>query len=162
VPITPDRKPGEADEEGIIFENRLPGDYPTVGGVRYVDGSFSFRDSLGLFDPRSGSGLSEAQHKALKQLIHLADDWGPFEGFTSGAHLEVTPAGPFPTLFTWWTGVAKTHKIVDELVSYNANKTVNQVTFRVYDSDGTTVLATVTDTYAYTGVFESSRTRVIV
>ena len=51
---TPDRRPGEADEEGLVLENRGPGQNPTIaGGIRYVNGAFSFRDSLGLFNPRS-------------------------------------------------------------------------------------------------------------
>jgi hypothetical protein len=54
---TPDRRPGEADEEGIVFENRPAGqDPPLSGGFRYVTGSFRLRDKLGVFDPRNPSG----------------------------------------------------------------------------------------------------------
>lgn len=50
---TPDRRPGESDEEGIILENRAPGDDPTiVGGIRYVDGAFRLKDAIGVYDPR--------------------------------------------------------------------------------------------------------------
>jgi hypothetical protein len=56
MPQTPDRFHGEADEEGLVFENRTPGDDPTVvGGMRFVNGAFSLRDSIGLFNPRSGA-----------------------------------------------------------------------------------------------------------
>jgi hypothetical protein len=54
---TPDRRPGESDEEGIVFENRPAGqDPPLSGGFRYVTGSFRLRDKLGVFDPRNPSG----------------------------------------------------------------------------------------------------------
>lgn len=163
MPITPDRKPGESDEEGIILENRLIGDDPSVaGGLRFVNGSFRFRDSVGVYDPRSGSGMSENQHKTLRQLVHLADEGGPFEGFASGAFQEILPsADPFPTSFIWWTSAAKTHKIVELALTRNSNKTVNTEQWKAYDTDGSTVLVTVTDTLSYSGIFELSRTRVI-
>jgi len=67
---TPDRRPGEADEEGIVLENRSPGDNPTAaGGIRYVNGAFSFRDSLGLFNPRSQ--LSAAGYDTEIQYNYL-------------------------------------------------------------------------------------------
>jgi hypothetical protein len=34
--------------------------------------------------------------------------------------------------------------------------------WKMYDTDGSTVLATVTDTISYSGPFETSRTRAIV
>jgi len=133
-----------------------------AGALRYNGTSWQLRDSAGTFDPRSGSGISEAGHKVLRQLIHLADGGGPFEGFTSGAYLETLPsADPFPTSWIWWTDSGKTDKIVEETVTYNANKTINTDEWKVYDTDGSTVLATVTDTITYSGVFETSRTRTI-
>ncbi len=109
----------------------------------------------------NASGISAAVHKTLRQLIHLAHD-GPFEGFTSGAYEETLPAAsPFPTSAIWWTSAAKTAKIVEQTVTYNANKTINTDQYKVYDVDGATVLATVTDTYVYSGVFPLSRTRAV-
>jgi hypothetical protein len=75
---TPDRRPGEADEEGIVLENRTSGDNPTIaGGIRYVDGAFSFKDSLGLFNPRSplsAAGLdTEIQYNYLGFLSASSD-----------------------------------------------------------------------------------------
>jgi hypothetical protein len=121
------------------------------------------RDTIGTFNPRTGSsGITEAEHKTLRQLIHLAEEGGPFEGFASGAYQETLPAAdPFPTSFIWWTSAAKTAKIVEETITYNANKTVNTDEWEVYAIDGSTVLATVTDTMTYSGVFETSRTRTI-
>lgn len=76
---TPDRRPGESDEEGIILENRDPGDVPTIGGgIRYVDGSFRLRDSFGVFNPRSstseiGGADTEIQYNNLGILSASAD-----------------------------------------------------------------------------------------
>jgi hypothetical protein len=110
----------------------------------------------------SGGGISEAAHKTLRQLIHLAEEGGPFEGFASGAFQEILPsANPFPTSFIWWTSNAKTHKIVELTLVYNANKTINTEQWKAYDLDGNTILVTVTDTWTYSGVFPLSRTRVV-
>lgn len=76
---TPDRRPGESDEEGIILENRDPGDFPSLsGGIRYVNGSFSLRDSIGLFNPRSSTSViggsdSEIQFNNLGFLSASSD-----------------------------------------------------------------------------------------
>ena len=108
----------------------------------------------------SGGGISESTHKTLRHLVHLADAGGPMEGFTSGAYRETTPsADPFPTSVIWWTNSGKTAKIVEKTVAYNANKTPNTITWKAYDTDGSTVLVTLVDTMAYTTVFETSRTR---
>lgn len=122
------------------------------GEVRYVTGvGFQFYEE-GAVTGLSGTGITSTQHKTLRQLIHLADNDGPMEGFTSGAYEETTPSGtPFPTSKIWWTSSAKTHKIVEETVAYNANKTLNTDEWKVYDTDGSTVLVTMTDTYDYSG-----------
>lgn len=60
---TPDRHPGEADEEGIVFENFPPGNLPVQNGeIRYVDGSFWLYDAIGLFNPRSASNLFGSEY----------------------------------------------------------------------------------------------------
>ena len=54
MPRTPDRHPGESDDEGIVLENVSPGQDPTTaGGIRYVDGSFRLKDVTGVFNPRT-------------------------------------------------------------------------------------------------------------
>jgi hypothetical protein len=108
----------------------------------------------------TGSGLSEAQHRTLRQLIHFISD-GPAEGFATGAYKETLPAAsPFPTSVTWWESSSKLKKIVERLVTWTgANPTTDQ--WKIYDTDGTTVLWIVTDTISYSGIFETSRTRAI-
>lgn len=111
-----------------------------------------------------GSGITDIQHKTLRQLIHLADGvGGPMEGFASGAYRETLPTDdPFPTSITWWDSSAKLEKIVEKDLAYDGNKRITITVWKVYDVGGI-LLATVTDTFAYNGSspFESSRTRVV-
>lgn len=158
---TPDRFPGVREDEGVLLEPSAT--VPVVNGeFRYVTSvGFRFYEE-GVEKGLTGTGLSESAHKTLRQLIHLADEGGPFEGFTSGAYQETLPtSNPFPTSVIWWTSSAKTSKIVEEIITYNGNKTIATDQWKVYDTDGSTVLATVTDAITYSGVFESNRTRTI-
>lgn len=109
----------------------------------------------------SGVAITESSHRVLRQLIHFINE-GPAEGFATGAFKEILPLGaPFPTSVTWWESSAKLKKIVDKVITYNSNKTVNTVTWHVYDVDGVTALSTVSDTHSYSGIFETDRTRSI-
>lgn len=103
-------------------------------------------------------GLTENAHKILRQLIHFIDN-GPAEGFASGAYREVTGT-VFPTAIIWWESSSKVKKIVEKLITWTG-ATPTQIQWKVYDTDGTSVLATVTDTVSYSGPFETSRTRAI-
>jgi len=161
MPPTPDRHPGPLLEEEIQLETQAA-DPSLDGAIRYVSGAFRLRDSAGVFDARSGGGgITEAQHRALRQLIHFLDD-GPAQGFPSGSFAEILPAAdPFPTSHIWWETSGKLKKIVELAVTRNANQTPATETWSVYDTDGSTVLATVADAIVYSGVFETSRTRTI-
>lgn len=161
MPKTPDDIEGGITDAGkVIYRDEgLTAD--AEGETVYRGGHFQLKDSEGVFDPRTGGGISAEQHKTLRQLIHFLDD-GPGEGFASGAYHEILPSGdPFPTSETWWESAAKLKRIVDLTITRNANKTPATEAWRMYDTDGSTVLATVTDTIAYSGVFETSRTRTI-
>lgn len=106
-----------------------------------------------------GGGISAAQHAAIRQLVHLADGvGGPFEQFLSGAYREIE-SSPFPTSVIWWESELKLKKIVEKTISRNSNKTPSSIEWKVYDTDGSSVLATVTDSVSYSGVFETNRTR---
>lgn len=155
---TPDAHDGPAYEEGTYYEST--GVASTPGEVRFTGTRFSLADDTGEYDPRSGGGISQEQHKTLRQLIHFIED-GPAEGFASGAYRETLPAAnPFPTSVTWWESSSKLKKIVERLITWTgANPTTDQ--WKIYDTDGTTVLWVVTDTISYTGPFETSRTRAI-
>jgi hypothetical protein len=112
----------------------------------------------------SAGGLTEAQHRILRQLIHFIDD-GPAEGFASGAYKEISGGTPvFPTMVTWYESSAKDKKIVEKTINrtgVGSNTKPNPITWKVYETDGVTVKATVIDHIEYNGVFEVSRTRYI-
>jgi len=155
---TPDAHDGPSYEEGTYYEGT--GVATEQGEVRYTGSRFSLVDATGEYDPRSGGGLSAEQHKTLRQLIHFIEE-GPAEGFTSGAYREQLPSGSiFPTSVTWWESSSKLKKIVERLITWTGvNPTTDQ--WKIYDTDGTTVLWIVTDTISYSGVVETTRTRVI-
>lgn len=160
MPRTPDRRPGTLIEDDGINLTPDTVSPSTNGELRYVIGQgFRFFDE-GTDKGLTGSGLTAPQHAALRQLIHLADTDGPREGWPSGVYQEVL-GGLFPTSAIWWTSAAKITKIVEETVTYNANKTINTDQWKAYAADGTTVLATITDTWTYSGVNPTSRTRTI-
>ena len=108
----------------------------------------------------AAGGITAAQHKTLRQLIHLADDDGPMEGFTSGAFEETLPANSaFPTSVIWWESSSKLKKYVETTITYDG-AFFSTVVYRAYDTDGTTVLVTLTDTYDYSpGRLTPTRTR---
>jgi hypothetical protein len=159
MPRTPDAHDGPSFEEGTYYQTTGVATEP--GEVRYTGTRFSLVDGSGEFDPRTGgSGISEAQHRVLRQLIHFIDD-GPAEGFVSGAYKETLPtADPFPTSMVWWESSSKLKKIVERLVTWTgAFPTTDQ--WKIYDTDGSTVLWIVTDTISYSGPFETHRVRAI-
>lgn len=160
MPRTPDRFPGEREEESIQFEPSAV--VPTTNGeFRYVTGvGFRFYEE-GVEVGLSGTGISEAQHRTLLQLIHFIDE-GPAEGFTSGATKAIT-GGLFPTLIEWRR--QDNTLLVDKTITRSGGSATlikpTPIVWRVYDTDGSTVLATVSDAITYSGVAEVSRIRTI-
>jgi hypothetical protein len=109
----------------------------------------------------NATGISESIHKTLRHLIHFINE-GPGDGFASGAYKTTLPAGdPFPTSIIWWESSAQTEKIVEKTLTLNSNKTPSQIEWKMYDTNGVIVIATVTDSITYSGIFEISRTRII-
>ena len=156
MPLTPDRHPGPLDEdEGMTLDPQSV--YPTANGeIRYVT-SVGFRFfQEGAVLSLSGSGISATDHKALLQLIHFIDE-GPAEGFTTGATKTITGTVK-PTNIIWKRADAT--KLVEQNITWTGNVPTT-IQWKVYAADGTTVLATVTDTITYSGVFETGRTRAI-
>ena len=118
--------------------------------------------SADTLDLNGSPAVSEATHRALRQLIHFIDE-GPAEGFATGAYRQQLPSGDaFPTSVIWWTSSGMTQKIVQCNITRNSNKTPATEVWQMYATDGVTVLLTVTDTYSYSGVVETTRTRTIV
>lgn len=151
------------DVRGVILQNDSSND-TTVELSRDASNNMTFKDGVvsgtkTLTELLAGAaGLTESSHKILRQLIHFIED-GPAEGFASGAYKEVIGT-VFPTLITWYTDSGKTDKILEKNNTWSGvNKTVEE--WKVYDTDGSTVLASVSDAISYSGIFETNRTRTI-
>jgi hypothetical protein len=157
VPLTPDRHPGPIDEdESLLLEDG--GVDPTIVGQILRNGTdLKAKDGIGVFNLRSGSGLTPSAHEVLLQLIHFIDE-GPAEGFTTGA-TKLVIGGIFPSSILWKRADAT--KLVEQNITWTQAKPAT-IQWKMYDVDGTTVLATVTDTITYSGAFETGRTRTIV
>lgn len=131
-----------------------------VGIERDGSGNLVLKDgvtgSRTLAQVVGGAGVTEDAHKTLLQLIHFIDE-GPAEGFVTGA-TKTTTGTVFPTEELW--SRADSTPLVRKTTTFTGiNPTT--VVWRVYAADGTTVLATVTDTISYSGPFETGRTRTI-
>jgi hypothetical protein len=160
MPRTPDRKPGAADEEGIFLSDEGV-DPSVIGEIRRNGSDIKAKDGTGVFNLRSGAGLTAEQHKALLQLTHFIDE-GPAEGFASGATKEID-GGLFPTEIRWKR--ADTTLLVKKTITRSGGGATNlaptPIVWRIYDTDGTSILSTVSDTISYSGVAETGRTRTI-
>ena len=108
-----------------------------------------------------GGGINDAEHRSLRHLIHFIDG-GPALEFASGAFKETLPSGsPFPTSEIWYESAAKLDKIVELSITRGAGKRPVTEEWKMYDTDGSSVLETITDTILYSGPFETTRTRTI-
>jgi len=139
-----------------LFFQPLSGEPTEEGQVRFVDGDLrAFLDGV-VQSLVTGSGITASGHSSLLQLIHFIDE-GPAEGFTTGATKTVTGT-VFPSQVLWRR--ADSTKLVEQNITWTgANATT--VEWKIYAADGTTVLATITDTITYSGPFEASRVRAI-
>lgn len=137
--ITPDRFPGELQEEGAVFDNLPPGSDPTVeGGFRYVNGEWRFRDALGVFSLRGGGGITEEQHEALDTLTHE---------IAESSYQECTYSGSRPTGSIIWETAAKLKKIREFQYSYTSGWLTQYVEIQ-YDAAGVEKYRE-TETYTY-------------
>jgi hypothetical protein len=112
----------------------------------------------------SVGGITDAQHRVLRHLIHFVETNSPGDGFGTGPyHCETNyTGGVFPTDETWWETSSKLKKICRWECTYNINKTFATEKWIVYKTDGTNPAADATDTITYTGVRENSRSRAVV
>jgi hypothetical protein len=101
--VTPDRAPGPSQEEELQLEDQGAGASPSVvGAIIQADGALLAKDATGVFDLRSGSGLSEAAHEVLDTLVHA---------LAETAYLEVTRTSGRVSNVTVWTDSGKTKKV---------------------------------------------------
>jgi hypothetical protein len=148
------------DVHGITFQDATSND-EDVSIERDDSGNLVLTDKIsGIWklSDLSGGGLTEITHPAVRQLIHFVDN-GPAEGFASGAYREITGT-VFPTAVIWYdqAGVGK-KKIVEKLITWTG-ATPTTIVWKVYDA-AEVLIATLTDTITYSGMFETSRARTI-
>jgi len=134
-----------------------PGPPSVEGQVRLYSG-----DVVGYIGGEVKSltgGLTADEHRALRQLIHFIDE-GPAAGFASGAYKQIVGSKVFPTAIIWWESTSMSQKIVEKLIDRTASNTKpNPITWKIYDTDGTTVLWTLVDEIQWSGPFEVARLR---
>jgi hypothetical protein len=130
------------------------------GQVRHVGGDLvAFLGGVvkSLTSGVGGSGITAAQHNALRQLIHFIDG-GPADGFASGAYSESIYSGALETSETWYDDDTKAKKLVELEITYSGVFPATE-TWKSYAADGVTVLITLVDTITYSGAFEANRDR---
>ena len=158
-------EPVDSEVDGLAARGFFPQNGATpnedAGVEKDGSGHLTFKDAITGTKTlaqlaASGTGVSEETHKTLLQLVHFLDE-GPGEGFASGATKEVTGT-VFPTVELWKRADATA--LVRKTTTWTG-AVPTTIEWKVYDVDGTTVLATITDTIAYSGIFEPGRTRVI-
>lgn len=140
---------------------------PIINNVNnvYVINGADFFSSASYVLTSSYGGLPNSQvHETLREAVHLTEDGGPRgASWPSGLFNETGPS-PFMTASIWWRPnglLPRGYKVVEQLVTRNANTTPAKIQWVVYASDGTTVAESYTDTITYDGLFEISRTRTI-
>lgn len=147
------------DVRGVVIQNDSSND-EVVRVTRDASDRYTVQDAENTTPITLSEFVTLEKHKTLRQLIHFIEE-GPAEGFASGAYKETLPTGsPFPTSVTWYESSGKAKKIVERLVTWTGTL-VTTDQWKIYDTDGTTVLWIVTDTISYSGIFESTRTRTI-
>ena len=160
MPRTPDSFPGTRIEESLILEatSSLP---EVEGEMRYISGTgeFQFKDSLGVFNPRtsgsvSGSGISEAQHETLDTLVHSVEENSYEEVIYFGTPARIS------NVITW-TDVGKSTKIREQTYTYSGIR-VFEIIESQFDALGD-ILYAVTESISYMGqtnrITSVSRTR---
>ncbi len=134
--------------------------------LQFNDANLAFLTGAGIINGTTVNGtggLTADEHQTLLQLIHFIEIGGPGDGFASGAQRVITPTGsPFPTEICWYRDNTLTSKLVDKVITYNANKTPSTEQWTLYAENGS-IAQQILDSISYAnGIFESTRTRTIL
>ena len=153
------------DARGVTFQSSTSND-DSVRVARDASDNMVFRDVANPADSTlttllAGGGMSESTHETLLQLIHFVDE-GPADGFASLATKTVT-GGLFPTLTEWHRAddTLLISKAIDRSAGAATTLKPTPIVWTLYDTNGTTVLHTVSDAITYSGIAEASRVRTI-
>lgn len=134
APRTPDRTPGPAIEEELRLTDEGV-EPPEVGSLVLNGGALKAKDSAGVFDLRSGSGLTEAAHELLDTLAHE---------IVESSYEEATRVDNRVSTIVYWTSASKTLKVRELAFTRTAGR-VTQVDAIQYDASGV-------ESYRMTGV----------
>ena len=130
MPRTPDRFPGEREEEGILL-TPVP-DSPGVNGeIRYIDGvGFQFFQE-GIIRMFDDDASVDATHENIDSLVHeLAED----------SYLEITrDIAGLVASSVYWTNSNKVRKIRESIVTRGVDGRVTQVEENQYDGLGAVI-----------------------
>ena len=146
--LTPDRSDRGIDyDDAVQLADRGAGDPSIAAQMCYSLGAMRFRDSVGVYDPRT----------VWANLL----DGGSIDA--PGTLYQVILGAVAPSSVTWYSDAAKTKKVCSTLYTYaGANPLMpTTIVYSVFAADGSTLYKKATDTITYSsGVFEASRTRV--
>jgi len=165
-PTSADPSEDFLDCRGISIQYPAGGTPPhtndeTVLVSRDVSGNMTFTDSIvgavkTLTDLlATGTGMTEAAHKIIRHIIHYIEE-GPAEN----SYKKTTWTGILPASEIWYTTSGMTAFIYEKNYTWTGI-TATTIERKIYDTDGSTVLATATDTITYNGIFEDTSTRVV-
>jgi hypothetical protein len=133
-----------ADADFVILEARTPTPGDSINAL-------ATREYITNY-----GGISAAQHKSLRDIIHFIDE-GPGDGFPSGTYKEIL-GGLYPTSVTWYDSSAPGKKKILEKIYTWTGATASPIVWNIYDAAEVLLLA-LTDTITYSGILEISRIR---
>lgn len=121
---------------------------PTIGAAvwkNFTSGAFSSQD-----------------HKTFRHLIHFINE-GPGDGFYANPFREIESdtSGKFTKRETWWSDSNKTIRLYQTEVTRSGIYPMTQK-YKMYASDGITILNQAVDVISYQGAFETARSRSFV
>lgn len=123
MPRTPDRI------EAFLVFNDTAADPAGVGEITRNGTDFKMRDGLGVFNPRGGGGISEAQHELIDSLVHeLAETM----------YTEITRSGGQVSDVVTWQTAAKLLRVRDVTITRSGGQ-VSVVVERQYNAAGALV-----------------------
>lgn len=137
---------GNANDVTLSLTSSITGGLNNILGVTLISSSVV----SGTFSG-DGGNLQNISRKLINYINN-----GPVEEYNN-PYLEVTPFNSaFPTSSIWYTDNTKTKKVYEEYYErYSGSATLinpNPITYKLYKSDGVTILIQATDTVTYSSL----------
>lgn len=127
-------------------------DPSAIGAISNNAGALKGRDATGVFNLRSGTGLTEAAHRSVDHLVHAIAEPSHDQFVYTGNRVDA--------VITWETS-AMLKKIREELYTYASGK-VSVVVTKHYDAAGVLLAGeTMTETFTYSGQQVASVARTV-